>query len=211
MTDEDRIAEGLKRIESMNRKRGHATCWHGEREFQGPMEVYATRCWAEEMNKRGCQIDIDTIRKNPETYPDCLAEMDGEKIGIEVTELVDEEAIDEHPKIPPLVAPVEPGPHALDKLPQPMPPEWPSNKFERCLNKRVQSKDERVKDGSLSKQFLLIVTDEPWLDEATLSEYLETIRLQRPRYFDGIFVMGSYVPDGEGRGHHPIFEAPLAG
>ena len=56
------------------------------------------------------------------------------------------------------------------------------------------------KDNSLSKQFLLIVTCEPSLDEATLSEYLKTIRLQRPRHFDGIFVMGSYVPDGEGQG-----------
>ena len=215
MTDEERIIAGLKRIENMNRKRGHAPYWHAEDnadyKFQGPMEVYAARCWAEEMNRRCCQIDIDTIRKNPETYPDCLAEMDGEKIGIEMTELVDEETIDEHPKIPPLVAPVEPGPHALDKLPQPMPPEWSLDKFERCLNKRVQRKDERVKDGSLSKQFLLIVTDEPWLDEATLSEYLKTIRLQRPRHFDGIFVMGSYVPDGEGHGHYPVSEASLVG
>ena len=31
-------------------------------------------------------------------------------------------------------------------------------------------------------------------DEETLSEYLKTIRLQRPRHFDGTFVMGSYVP-----------------
>ena len=202
----------MKRIENMNRKRGHATCWHAENEFQGPMEVFATRCWAEEMNKRGRQIDIDTIRKNPETYPDCLAEMDGEKIGIEVTELVDEEAIDEHPKIPPLVVTADrPGSCALDKLPQPMPPGWPLDKFERCLNKRVQRKDERVKDGSLSKQFLLIVTCEPWLDEATLSAYLKTIELQRPQNFDGVYIMGSYMPDPDGEGHYPAFEVAVAG
>ena len=62
------------------------------------------------------------------------------------------------------------------------------------------------KDNSLSKQCLLVVTCEPSLDEKILSEYLKTIKLQRPRYFDGIFVMGSYVPDGEGRGHYPIFD-----
>ena len=211
MTDEDRIVERLKRIESMNRKRGHATCWHAENKFQGPMEVFAARCWAEEMNRRGYQINIHTIRKNPETYPDCLAEMDGEKIGIEVTELVDEDAIDEPPKIPPLVELVEPRPHALDKLPQPMPLEWSSDKFERSLNKIVQRKDERVKDSSLSKQFLLIVTCEPSLDEATLSEYLKTIKLQRPQNFDGVYIMGSYVPDPDGEGHYPVFEVPLAG
>ena len=30
MTDEERIIEGLKRIENMNRKRGHAPYWHAE-------------------------------------------------------------------------------------------------------------------------------------------------------------------------------------
>ena len=211
MTDEERIVEGLKRIENKNRKRGHATCWHAENEFQGPMEVFATRAWAEEMNRQGCQINICTIRKNTERYPDCLAEMDGEKIGVEVTELVDENAIKEHPKIPPLVEPVEPGPHALDKLPQPMPPEWSSDKFEQRLNEIVQRKDRRVKDGSLSKQFLLIVTCEPYLDEETLSGYLKTIKLQQPWHFDGVYVMGSYMPDPDGEGHYPVFEVPLAG
>ena len=114
---------------------------------------------------------------------------------------------------------MEPGPHALDKLPQPMPPKWSLDKFEQRLQNRVLCKERKVrkkykrdgKDNSLSKQCLLVVTCEPSLDEKILSEYLKTIKLQRPRYFDGIFVMGSYVPDGEGRGHYPIFEVPLAG
>ena len=65
------------------------------------------------MNRRGYQIDIDKIRKNPEPYPDCFAEMDGEKIGVERTELVCEEAIKDYPEIPQLG---EPGPHFLDQL-----------------------------------------------------------------------------------------------
>ena len=61
----------------------------------------------------------------------------------------------------------------------------------------------------MSKQVLLILTDEPWLDETTLSEYLKTIKLQRPRYCDGIFVMASLTcPTEKGDGHYPIFEAP---
>ena len=77
----------------------------------------------------------------------------------------------------------------------------------------MQKKDKRVKDRSLSKQFLLIVTDEPWLDETTLSKYLKTIALQPPRHFDGVYVMGSYTPNpaGKGRGHYPVFEVSLAG
>ena len=128
--------------------------------------------------------------------------MDGEKIGIEVTELVDEQAINEHPTIPPPGGRWwSRGPHALDKLPQPMPPKWPLEKFEGRLREIVQCKEEKVgkkhkrngKDNSLSRQFLLILTDEDYLldDEATLPEYLKTIKLQRPKNFSGVYIMGS--------------------
>ena len=176
------------------------------------MEVFATRCCAEEMNRRGHSIPIRKIKDNLDGPPDVFAEMDGKTIGVEMTELVCEEAINAYPEIPPLVEPVEPGPHALDKLPQPMPPKWPLGKFERRLREIVQCKEEKArkkhkrdgKDNSLSKQSLLIVTDEPWLDEKTLSEYLKTIKLQRPQNFDGVYIMGS-------EGHYPVFEASLAG
>ena len=217
MTDEReqlRFVEVMGRIVDSKRRRRYATGFHVPRELKSLEEVDSTRDWAEEMNRRGCQINIRTIRKNTEPYPDCLAEMDGEKIGIERTELVCREAIKAYPEIPWLE---EPGPHFLDQLASlPKPPifvVWTRDAFQKRLNEIVQDKDRRVKDGSLFKQFLLIVTDEDWLGEATLSEYLQTIKLQRPRHFDGIYVMGSYIPDpdGDGEGHYPVFEVPLAG
>ena len=200
--------KAMERIEDSCRKRGHATGWHAPNEFQDRMEVEATKDWAGEMNRRGWKIDIHTIRKNSETYPDCIAEMDGERIGVEVTELVDGNAIREHPENPRYEGPEQ----FLREFSQPMPPKWPFEKFERYLRERVCCKDKRVKDGSLSKQFLLVVTDEPWLDKATLAEHLKTIKLQRPRHFDGVYVMTFYVPNpaGKGHGHHPVFEVPFS-
>ena len=214
----------MKRIENKNRKRGHATFWNTDNKSQGFMEVDAARNWAQEMNKRGHSIPICKIEENRDGEnrkndpPDVLAEMDGEKIGVEATELVDEKAIKEHPKIPPLMELVEPGPHALDKFPQPIPLQWPLDKFRKHLQnlvldkeKKARKKEKRAgKDSSLSKQFLLIVTDEDWLDEATLSEYLQTTKLQPPRYFDGVYVMMAYVP-ADGEGHYQVFEVTLAG
>lgn len=52
-----------------------------------------------EMNRRGFQIDINSIRKNSGAYPDCLAKMSGRKFGVEVTELVDSEAIREYARL----------------------------------------------------------------------------------------------------------------
>ena len=141
--------KAMERIEDSCRKRGHATGWHAPNEFQDRMEVEATKDWAGEMNRRGWKIDIHTIRKNSETYPDCIAEMDGERIGVEVTELVDGNAIREHPENPRYEGPEQ----FLREFSQPMPPKWPFEKFERYLRERVCCKDKRVKDGSLSKQF----------------------------------------------------------
>lgn len=209
MTDKERDIEGLKRFADSHRKRGHAPYWHADNEFQGPMEVGAVIDWAKEMNKRGWQIDICTIKKNCEPYPDCIAEMNGEKIGVEVTELVDEDAIRGHPENPHYEGPEQ----FMSEFQSPMPPKWPFEKFERCLRKIVCRKDKRTRDSSLAKQFLLIVTDEPWLDEATLADHLSTVKLQRPRHFDGVYVMMSYVPNpaGKGHGHHPVFEVSWAG
>ena len=139
------------------------------------------------MNKRGWRINMGTIRKNAEIYPDCLAEMDGKEIGVEVTEIVDRKAIKEKKPIPP----------------------WPLHKFHEHLSERVQEKDKRVRTSSLSKQFLLIVTDEWYLIEATLPEYLKTIELQQPRNFDGIYVMTSYMPNPDEQGCYPVFEVRL--
>ena len=200
------LLKAMERLEDSCRKRGHATYWHADNNSQDSMEVEATLDWAGEMNERGWKIDIQTIRKNSETYPDCIAMMYGEKIGVEVTELVDGNAIKKHPVNPRYEGPEQ----FLREFSQPMPPKWPFEKFERYLRKRVCCKDNRVKNGSLSKQFLLVVTDEPWLDEATLAEHLKTIKLQRPRHFDDVFLMLSRVPDGRGHGHHPVFEVPFS-
>ena len=63
------------------------------------MEVDTVRDWSTEMNRRGFQIDMDSIRKNSDAYPDCLAEMSGRTFGVEVTELVDREAIREYGRL----------------------------------------------------------------------------------------------------------------
>ena len=185
MTDEERLVEGLKRAVDRNRKRGYATFWHTDNKSQGLMEVDAVRDWAKEMNQRGHSIPTSTVKRNRDDPPDVFAEMDGEKIGVEVIELVDEGAIRKYPEIPWLE---EPGPHFLEQLASlPRPPlfvVWGLDDFQKRLNEIVLDKEEKArkkdtrddKDRSLSKQFLLIVTDEPCLDEATLSGYLATIR-----------------------------------
>ena len=202
--------ETAPEMEAPNRKRGHATGFNAPRKYKSCEEVLSVRCWAKEMNKYGCRIHLNTIRKNPDAYPDCLAMMGGlRKIGIEVTELVDRAAIRAHPEIPPYQGPE----HFLDnleKFQEPLPPIWTLEKFEQNLRDIVRRKDLRGKESSLSRQVLLIVTDEPWLDGNTLEEYLDAIELARPCCFDGVYMMRDYVPDGDGHGHYPVSKVSLA-
>lgn len=202
--------ETAPEMEAANRKRGHATSFNAPRKYKSCEEVLSVRCWAKEMNRYDCRIDLNTIRKNPDTYPDCLAMMGGlRKIGIEVTELVDRDAIRTHPEIPPYEGPE----HFLDNLEKfqgPLPPKWTLEKFEQHLRNIVRGKNLRGKESSLSKQFLLIVTDEPWLDGNTLDDYLDTIELPLPCNFDGVYMMRDYVPDGDGHGNFPVSAVRLA-
>ena len=207
---EEIFCETVPEMEESNRRRGHATGFNAPRKYKLFEEIRSVKRWSEEMNKRGCRIDLNTIRKNPDAYPDCLAMMGRlRKIGIEVTELVDRAAISAHPEIPPYEGP-EHFVQNLEKYQGPLPPMWTLKKFEHHLRNIVRRKDLRGKESSLSKQFLLIVTDEPWLDGNTLDEHLDAIKLPQPCNFDGVYVMRDYVPDGDGHGHYPVSKVSLA-
>ena len=197
-------------MEESNRRRGHATNFNAPRKYKSCEEVLSVKDWAEEMNKRDWQIDPDTIRPNPTDPPDVFAEMDGKTIGVEVTELVDEEAIRAHPKVPRYQGPE----HFRRHFPESPVVKWSPAKLERYLWKIVQKKDMAERSPSVSEQFLLIVTDEPWFihtGSTVLPEYLEIVKLPRAHNLDGVYIMGSPMTDGDSEdAHHPVFEIPLA-
>ena len=191
------VDEALDSILDLQRKKGHILYWSslGSREEdQNVLEIDVTRCWAEERNRRGWKIDLDSIRINKKEQvskkstrpmkldpPDCLAEMDGgTMIGVEVSMLSHPQA-KHYWKLPQSVREIpwieEPGPHVLDQWKEmPMPPnayEWTPEEIQKALSdivmdksKKIESK--RVKDPSvlsgLSKLFLVIPMDEAWLD-----------------------------------------------
>ena len=175
--EHEALLAALEQTIRRDEKRGHAPYWHADNATQCWMEVHAVMDWAREMNRLGRRIDIRSIQKNSEDYPDCLAKMSEEPIGIEVTELVDREAIREHSK---LRESFGPGTHCRGFPNSPI-PIWDLDNFHKKLDKIVGKKDLRVRDSSLVSQFLLIVTDEPWLDEETVSVYLKELKLKRSK------------------------------
>ena len=200
------FCETVKKMEKSRCKREHATYFQTPRKYKSLQEIDSARKWAEAINKRAWQIDLNAIRKSAEQYPECLAEMGGEEVGVELTELVDRNAIDKRPGNPRYQGPDQ----FLREFPDPPLSKWPLSKFERRLREIVKRKDMQAWYRNNRSLFLLVATDEPWLDEETLSEYLDCIELQRPQNIDDVYVMGSYMPDGNGHGHNPVFEVSLA-
>ncbi len=234
MTDEKALnkegAEALEEFIKSQEGRGYPSFWHADKESQHSMEVSATQEWANELNKQ--DHSIHGIKTNPDDPPDCLAEMDGERIGVEVTELtVDEKERKKYVKARDesvstiFLAPgqvyddktkerLEEASRNRPKVSVPNTAEWPFDKFRERLAGIVQKKDEKMrkkeeKSGlpSLDKNFLLIVTDEQNLWEKRLDEYLKKIKLPRPQYFTAIYIMMSHMPsDGDSglrRGRNP--------
>ena len=102
MTEGDNydLNKALEAIAKSKESREYAPFWHAGNKSQEQMEVDSVMKWSMVMNRRSWPIDIQTVRKNPCEPPDCLAKMDGKTIGVEVTELVCREAIEDKARQP---------------------------------------------------------------------------------------------------------------
>ena len=200
---------------------------HGD--YKDLFEFFNTRDWAGELNKSGHSIPDSKIESNDDDPPDVWAEMDGKRICVEVTRLMDE--------------PTQKLKKQYEQIPEKqIVALWPRERFQECLMKAVQDKDSKMKGKygttgrvpSLHKQFLLLVTKELYLEEDDLAGYLTSenkVTVPRPNSFDAVYVMGKHVPnDGDsglrrvfrpnleyeavgpnlGEGHFPVFEVSLS-
>jgi hypothetical protein len=119
--------------------------------------------------------------------PDCVAELDnGALVGIEVTELVDED----HAGGPPMNWAT-----------------WTPDKFRALVAERITRKDNPayLKGGPYSKYLLVIHTDEPLLDSFRLREFLDGVSFGPCKLIDAAWILASYEPpDG-----CPVIPVPL--
>jgi len=143
--------------------------------------------------------DIRNIRKyrqpddTDKEFPDCLADLDGREIGIEVTELREGMNVC--------------GP-------------WPVKRFRYHLNKKIERKNEvALRLGrqdfveSLHQLYVVIPTDEPALLPSLIEDHMEHIRLPKPSHIDKAFVLAPRPAADEpvirGQEHEPRKFRPL--
>ena len=182
MTDEDDGRKLIRDLEYLVRsnnaaaeRRGAASFRHAPGPFQAEQEIDVCSDLGDSLFDHG-KGDLRRIRKNDiRNFPDCLAELNGMPIGIEVYELMDP-----------------------DQAHTP----WPIDRFSREVSRAIQNKDSKAGQkerpdfiATLSQLILVIHTDETALTSEVLANYLRQLRFPKPRYIDQAFVLGPFEPD----------------
>lgn len=158
--------------------------WHTIRELKDCLEKDVCECLARSLSDQGMG-NIREIEKyrpdNPnEAFPDCIAKMDGKKIGIEVTELRKN---------------VDPCDGQIRYV------EWTPKKFREEILQIVKRKNEKAKIPgreklleSLDQFYVVVYTDEHTLSPENIRNYLRQPVGPKPCKIDKAFVLGPYEP-----------------
>ena len=178
--EEKRFIKGI--LEGIARSRGYADSfeWRPDRDLE---EYSVVKLFCEALEKEGKSfIDSNSIfsRGRGNDPPDCEAnDLDGNLIGIEVTELVDPQAIIASKKD-----------QVYDWA------EWDKTKLIDAINNRLEEKDipGQIKGGPYTSYILIIYTDEPVLNADYAKTLLKEYRFARRNLIDKAFLFIFFDP-----------------
>ena len=178
--EEKRFIKGIN--EAIAKSRGYADSfeWPPDRDLE---EYVVVRLFCETLEKE-CKpfIDRNSIisRGRGNDPPDCEAnDPRGNLIGIEVTELVNPEAI-----------------MAFKKKQVYEWAEWDRTKLIDAINNRLDTKNipDRIKGGPYASYILVIYTDEPFLNADYIKDLLKGYRFARRNLIDRAFLFIFFDP-----------------
>ena len=178
--EEERFIREIK--EAISKSRGYADSfeWSPDRNLE---EYGIVKLFCEALAKEGKSfIDISSIisRGRGNDPPDCEGnDLDGNLIGIEVTELVDPEAI-----------------IAFKKNQDYQWAEWDKSKLIDAINNRLEAKNtpDRIKGGPYKSYIIIIFTDEPVLNSDYTKDLLKGYRFAKRNLIDRAFLFIFYDP-----------------
>lgn len=167
-------------LASKAKARGYANFfgWSCDRDLE-EIKVVETLCESLKINNELFFLDLKMRGRNNDP-PDCEAlNKCGERIAIEVTELVDGQAIHDFKK------------GAIHRC-----SDWNKEKFISALNKLINRKDKcypRLKDGPYQGGYVVVVfTDEIMLSRNTVVKYLRNHQLDKTNFIDRAFLVFSF-------------------
>jgi hypothetical protein len=190
-TEEEKEILELMR-EARNKARGYADFfgWGSDRDIE---EWGVVTSLAESLELDGKTIFNSLKRRGrPNDPPDCEAlNHDGNRIAIEVTELVDGKAIRAFKA------------GAIYEW-----ADWDKDKLVNSLELLLSRKDSRyteLKEPPYDGGYMIVIfTDEPMLDRSAVESYLRGYKFTKPQYVTQAFLLVSYDPGVERCSHYEL-------
>jgi hypothetical protein len=196
MTPDDEVEILSLMRAARQRSRGYADFfgWAVDRDIE---ELGVISSLAESMNANGGAFYSNLkVRGRPNDPPDCEGiDQNGARVAIEVTELVDGEAIRAFKEG-----------RIYDWA------DWSKEKFISALSDRIDVKDKRfpyLKEPPYDSGYIVVVhTDEPVLSRTAVQNYLEGHSFAKPTYLSRAILVLSYDPVIQ---RCPYFELTFSG
>ena len=186
-------AELRYRIE-LNNKRGHA----GEFATANTpgvtesVEQAVVSIFADTMSYL-CDVSLENIKSNPQDPPDCFAMIEGRRVHIELTELVDGNALAAAKKIGGISHNI-----TFEEM------QWSSGRFFSEVCTLIDKKDKKYRVSEKAFDCLLIYSGELWLYPKDVQFWLRETSIAVRESFRSVYFLMTYDP-GYSTKHNPVF------
>ena len=183
---DDEVLDELRKQAEYARKHAPGFTWHNRSpEGKSIAEWGVDTALIEAMRESG-ELEYHTVVCSSDSWPDCwVCDATGERIPVEVTELVD------HSALP-------------DRLASP----WSDEAIVAGIKHLVEAKDVRSEAGRGVRRSLLVIhTDEPCIEPEQVSRAIESVRFALP----AATIRRAFLLFGYRRSHYPFLELPLRG
>ena len=152
-----------------------------------------------QLELEGPQLELEGPHSNPNDPPDCWVEYRGNRIGVEVVELVKDEILA-------AVARARKDGRRITSHHSPLFQSaiWSKEQFLAKLTSLMEKKDQKYQRNCHEIDVLLVATGEPYLSASDVSDWLTDLEGCTLRAIKSVYLMLDYQP-GYPTGHHPIF------
>lgn len=207
--DQKEIASTLRRIADAAHRRGHASMFAMPKDdenfgedpghWQRVLERVVAQDWADSVPPEW-GISATGITSNPDDPPDCLAKMDDQVIGIELTELVKGEIIRKHRRHEEGKRIYSPAERFEDET-------WSREAFASMISDRLRSKNAKAIKKRCQFDILVLYTDELDLSPDKIEVWLRDLKFEPTSHIKRAFLLLSYWPGY--RLSYPVFELSI--
>ncbi|MEO9969300.1 MAG: hypothetical protein ABJG15_05645 [Hyphomonadaceae bacterium] len=190
--------ESVQRAVRLINSRGHAGAFAKKtREDQISLEKLVAIEWTKSAQV-AFGLNVSSLEHNLVDPPDCFAEIDGRKIAIELTELVNSNLLDDIETYN-----RENGLRVTSADRFYHHAQWNLELFKTRLDERIDKKQESYEKRGIFVDVLVVHSDEPWLSPYHVETWISSLNFKaRPNLFSVHFIQ-SYFP-GYSK-HWPIF------